>query len=184
MRITGGDVKGRTFHFPSRSHSRPTSDFLREALFNLLGFPEDQLFLDLFAGSGSVGLEALSRKAKRVVFVEKNKSLAGVIRKNIMLCGYSDKSMIVAHDVRIALRDLCAKQYLFDIVFADPPYHQGLISETLRIMKQYPILNKNGSIILQHSMKEPYGILPDGMILIDQRTYGENILTFIKDDRA
>lgn len=180
MRITGGEAKGRTFHFPSRSNSRPTSDFLRETLFNLTGFPEDQFFLDLFAGSGSVGLEALSRKAKKVVFVEKSKSLAGIIRENVSLCGYSEKSLVVAADIQYALRDLCGKQNRFDIVFADPPYHQGLISETLKLLGQYAVLQEAGIIILQHSQKEQPEVLPEGMYLADQRKYGENILTFVR----
>ncbi len=180
MRITGGETKGRTFHFPSKSNSRPTSDFLREALFNLLGFPEDQLFLDLFAGSGSVGLEALSRYAKTVVFVEKSKSLAAIIRENASLCGYSEKCRIIAADVQSTLRDLYGKQYQFDIIFADPPYHQGLIAETLRLLGKYRILQKDGVIILQHSQKEQPESLPEGMYLADQRKYGENILTFVR----
>jgi 16S rRNA (guanine966-N2)-methyltransferase len=76
MRIIGGEAKGRTLHFPSGSKERPTSDFLREALFNLLGPLQNKTFLDLFAGSGSVGLEAASRGAQGVFFVEKNKQLA------------------------------------------------------------------------------------------------------------
>lgn len=180
MRITGGEAKGRTFHFPSKSSSRPTSDFLREALFNLLGFPEDKIFLDLFAGSGSVGLEALSRKARNAVFVEKSKQLSGIIRGNASLCGYSEKCLIIAADVKSALRELCSKQYQFDIIFADPPYHQGLIEETLKLLGQCPILQEDGFIILQHSPKEQPQDLPEGMYLADQRKYGDNILTFVR----
>jgi 16S rRNA (guanine966-N2)-methyltransferase len=180
MRITGGEAKGRTFHFPPKSSSRPTSDFLREAVFNILGFPENQHFLDLYAGSGSVGLEALSRRAKNVVFVEKSKPLASIIRQNIALCGFSEKSLIIANDVQSALRDLCNKQRRFDILFADPPYHQGLIEETLRWLEKYPVLQKDGIIILQHSRKEQPVNWPDGMHLADQRKYGENILSFVR----
>ena len=184
MRITGGDVKGRIIQSPTGSNSRPTSDFLRETLFNILGLPEDRIFLDLFAGSGSVGLEALSRKAKQIVFVEKSKSLAGIIRKNVALCGFQQKSLVIASDVQDALRDLCIRHFQFDIVFADPPYHHGLISDTLMLLHKFPVLQKDGIIILQHSQKETPIELPDGLCLDDQRKYGENILTFIKDGRA
>ena len=180
MRITGGESRGRTFNFPSQSTSRPTSDFLRETLFNLLGEISDQNFLDLFAGSGSVGLEALSRKARKVFFVEKNKSLSGIIARNVEACGYSDKSMIIATDFQSALRGLYEKKYRFDTVFSDPPYNQGLIEKTLTQLFKYPLLKKDGIIVLQHSVKEKPSTLPAGMFLTDQRKYGENLLTFVR----
>jgi len=178
MRITGGESKGRTLIFPSRSTSRPTSDFLRETLFNLLGDISEQYFLDLFAGSGSVGLEALSRKAKKVVFVEKNKALSDIIVRNVNACGYSDKSLVIDTDFQSALRGLFEKQYRFDVIFSDPPYHQGLIEETLRQLVKFPLLLKNGVIVLQHSGREKPSELPEGVFITDQRKYGENILTF------
>jgi len=182
MRITGGESKGRKFNFPSRSTSRPTSDFLRETLFNLLGTVSEQTFLDIFAGSGSVGLEALSREAKKVVFIEKNRSLAGVIRENTETCGYSDKTIVVTADFQSAVRDLFAKNYRFDVIFSDPPYNQGLIAETLNQLNKYMLLYKDGVIVLQHSEREKPSDLPVGMYLTDQRKYGENILTFIRMD--
>ncbi len=154
---------------------------MREALYNILGNLFEQCLLDLYAGSGSVGLEALSRGAKEVVFVEKDKKLAGIIQSNITMCGYSEKSLIVASDVHVALRDLSAGGRRFDIIFADPPYHQGLISETLSLLGKYRVLRSDGTVILQHFFKEPLRDLPEGMHLEDQRKYGENILSFLKD---
>jgi len=180
MRITGGESKGRTLNFPSRSTSRPTSDFLRETLFNLLGDISGQNFLDLFAGSGSVGLEALSRKARKVVFVEKNKSLSGIILRNVSSCGYADKSVVISTDFQIALRGFFEKQCRFDVIFSDPPYHQGLIEETLKQLVKFPLLLKDGIIVLQHSDKEKPSELPDGIFITDQRKYGENFLTFAR----
>ena len=180
MRISGGEAKGRTLNFPSRSNQRPTTDFLREALFNLLRLPTDQSFLDLFAGSGSVGLEALSRKAKNVTFVENNKSLVGVIHKNILLCGYSEKCQIIHADIQLALRDLYRRKCKFNAVFADPPYNQGLIGETLKVLNEYPVLQEEGTIILQHSIREQLTPLTNQWFLMDQRKYGDNLLTFIR----
>jgi 16S rRNA (guanine966-N2)-methyltransferase len=180
MRICGGEAKGRTLNFPSGSTQRPTSDFLREALFNLLGSSEDQFYLDLFAGSGSVGLEAASRRAKTVVLVEKSKSLIGVIRDNVSLCGYSEKCLLIHADIQLALRDLYKKKYRFDVVFADPPYNQGFIGETIKLLKEYLVLKDNGIIVFQHSTREQLPLLPDGWFLADQRKYGDNLLTFIR----
>ncbi len=184
MRICGGEAKGRTLNFPSRSTQRPTTDFLREALFNLLGSPEDQCFLDLFAGSGSVGLEALSRKAKAVTFVEKSKVLIGVIHENASLCVCSEKCRIIHADIKSALRDLYRKECRFNVIFADPPYNQGFISETLKVLKEYPVLQEGGILVLQHSTRELLTPLTDGWFVADQRKYGDNLLTFIRMDNA
>jgi len=180
MRISGGEAKGRTLIFPSRSTQRPTTDFLRQAIFNLLGLPVDQNFLDLFAGSGSVGLEALSRHAKMVVFVEKSKVLIGVIRENVSSCGYSEKCVVIHADIQSALRDLYRKKCRFNVIFADPPYNQGLIGETLKGLKEYPVLQEGGIIVLQHSIREQLAPLSDGWSVTDQRKYGDNLLTFIR----
>lgn len=182
MRISGGEVKGRALNFPSRSAQRPTTDFLRETLFNILVLPADQCFLDIFAGSGSVGLEAASRKAKKITFIEKSKVLIGVIRENISLCGYSEKCQIIHADIRSALRDLHKKKCKFGVIFADPPYSQGFIGKTISLLKEYPVLQEEGIIILQHSVREPLNQLPDGWFVTDERKYGDNLLTFIRMD--
>ncbi len=180
MRITGGNLKGRTLRFPSRSASRPTTDFLREALFNLLEPQTDRSFLDLYAGSGAVGLEAASRGAKPVVFVEKSPKLIGVIRENVSLCGCSEQSRIIHNDVASALRALCDQPCRFDVVFADPPYCRGYIGEALKVLQSCPVMEKGGTLVLQHSMREPLPMLPGRWRVENRRKYGENLLTFIR----
>ena len=184
MRISGGEAKGRTIKFPSQSTQRPTTDFLREALFNILELPTDQHILDLFAGSGSVGLEALSRQAKSVTFVEKNKILVDVIRENVSMCGYSEKSLLLQADVQSALRDLYKKKCRYDVIFADPPYNQGLIGDTISWLAKYPVWQEGGIIVLQHSIREQLPELLDGWSVEDQRKYGDNYLSFIRMDTA
>jgi len=184
MRITGGKARGKMLLFPSGSKERPTTDFLREALFNLTGSLNEKTFLDLFAGSGSVGLEAASRDARQVVLVESNQKLAGVIRKNIPNGFQDGRLTIMAADVAFALRDLFRKQCSFDIIFADPPYHRGLVAVTLELLGKYPVLAEGGILVMQHSVKEP---IPETVLGIfhrtDQRKYGENALTFFKMER-
>ena len=181
MRIIGGKVKGRTLHFPSGSKERPTSDFLREALFNLLGSLQDKTFLDLFAGSGSVGLEAASRGAQVVYFVEKNKNLVEIIKKNIQTCCLDNKCRIIAGDIEFGLRDLFRKKYEFDIIFADPPYNRDLVGATLKFLSKYQVLRKDGVVVIQHSIKENFTEFVDNNIYqTDQRKYGDNALTFLK----
>ena len=181
MRIIGGKAKGRTLHFPSGSKERPTSDFLREALFNLLGYLQNKTFLDLFAGSGSVGLEAASRGAQGVYFVEKNKHLVEVIKKNIQKCCLDKNCRIIAGDIEFGLRDLFRKKNEFDIIFADPPYSQDLVEETLKSLSKYNVLKEDGVIVIQHSIKENFTeIIDDNIYQTDQRKYGDNALTFLK----
>ena len=180
MRIIGGEAKGRTLHFPSKSKERPPSDFLREALFNLLGSLQDKTFLDLFAGSGSVGLEAASRGAQDVYFVEKNKHLVEVIKKNIQTCCLDKNCRIIAGDIEFGLRDLIRKKYEFDIIFADPPYNRDLVEETLMFLRKYHVLKEDGVIVIQHSIKETFSDLDDNIYQTDRRKYGDNALTFLK----
>jgi 16S rRNA (guanine966-N2)-methyltransferase len=184
MRITGGEAKGRTLRFPSGSKERPTSDFLREAIFNLLGSLEGNTFLDLFSGSGSVGLEAASRGAKEIYFIEKDKRLAGIIEKNVQNCHLDKNFFVMAGDIENGLRDLFRKKIKFDIIFADPPYNRSLVATTLNLLKKYQILKEEGFIVIQHSFKENYTEFPvDNLNLADQRKYGENALTFFKMER-
>ena len=187
MRIIGGMAKGRMLNFPAGSKDRPTSDFLREALLNLLGDVVDKLFLDLFAGSGSVGLEAASRGAKEVCFIEKDKILASIAQKNIDSCGFENKCRVINADVRSGLSDLCKKNCKFDIVFADPPYNKGLVETTIKLLKKYPVFKQDALIVIQHSTREDLNsVLAESVSgetvwqQIDQRKYGDNAISFLK----
>jgi 16S rRNA (guanine(966)-N(2))-methyltransferase RsmD len=181
MRIIGGEVKGRILSFPSRSKERPTSDFLRETLFNLLGPLQGKIFLDLFAGSGSVGLEAASRGAGEVYLIEKNKNLIEVIKNNIQTCSLEQKCRVIGSDVAIGLSDLFKKKYEFDVVFADPPYNRNLTGRTLTSLNKYRVLREGGVVVIQHSAKENCSeLLDENIYQIKQKKYGENALTFFK----
>ncbi|HUN55422.1 MAG TPA: 16S rRNA (guanine(966)-N(2))-methyltransferase RsmD [Smithella sp.] len=181
MRIIGGKARGRKLLFPPGSKERPTSDFLREALFNILGSLEEKMFLDLFAGSGSVGLEAVSRGAQKVHFVEKNKDLAALIKKNIQTCCFDNNCNIIAKDIEHGLSDLFKNKCEVDIIFADPPYNRNLIGTTLNLLSKYQILKEDGVVVIQHSIKESFtGAMDHNIYLTDQRKYGDNALTFLK----
>jgi 16S rRNA (guanine966-N2)-methyltransferase len=181
MRIIGGKAKGRKLLFPPGSKERPTSDFLREALFNILGSLEEKIFIDLFAGSGSVGLEAVSRGAQEVYFVDKNKYLVAIVKKNIQTCCFDKNCSIIAKDIEYGLDELFKKKCKVDIIFADPPYNRNLVGTTLNLLNKYQILKEDGVVVIQHSIKESFTETADNnMYLTDQRKYGENALTFLK----
>jgi len=180
MRITGGEAKGRTLYFPAGSKERPTSDFLRETLFNLLDSVEEKSFLDLYAGSGSVGLEAASRGAKEVYFVEKNIKLAANIEKNIQSCLFEKKCYVITKDIKQGLSDLFKKKYKIDIIFADPPYSRNLVQTTLDLLNKYQVIGDNSLFIIQHSTREIFTGNANNIFMTDQRKYGDNALTFFK----
>jgi 16S rRNA (guanine966-N2)-methyltransferase len=184
MRIIGGKAKGRTLHFPPGSKERPTSDFLREALFNILGSMQEKSFLDLFAGSGSVGLEAASRGAQKVYFVEKSKSLVEIIKKNIQKCCLEENCSVIAADIEYGLSDLFKNKCEADIIFIDPPYSRDMVGTTLDLLNKYHIFKEDVVVVIQHSIKENFaGSMDNNIHLKDQRKYGENVLTFLKMER-
>ena len=181
MRIIGGKAKGRILKFPATSKERPTSDFLRETLFNLLGSLEGKSFLDLFAGSGSVGIEAASRGAKEVVLIEGNRKIASFLQANIAACGMSKECRVITRNVADGLDDLFKNKYKFDFIFADSPYGRGLVEKTLVLLKNNPVWAEKSVIIIQHPAREDVALLLDEKtILEDQRKYGDNVLTFLK----
>ncbi len=181
MRISGGEAKGRQLFLPKGYPVRPTADVVKEALFSILRSVSDCSFLDLFAGSGSVGIEALSRGAAKVVFVERNKVLAHAVADNLGRCGFADRADVLAADVKTGIRILTEKQAVFDLVFADPPYDTGFIALTLQSLAGSSILAREGTVILQHSVREEaQGAEDMRFVLTDQRRYGDTLLSFLK----
>jgi len=125
MRISGGESKGRSIKPPAHKGLRPTSDKVREALFSILAdsVPEAS-FLELFAGTGAVGIEALSRGAARAVFVDLSVKASRLIRENLDTTGYRERAAVVTKDVPAFLKNDATVMGPFDIVFLDPPYHE------------------------------------------------------------
>lgn len=165
---------------------RPSQDKVRKALFDILGNIEGLSFLELFAGTGAVGIEALSYGAKEVVFVEKDRKCVKAIKENLSVLGFSPACRqagvlrVLGLEVFEAISKLVKEKVKFDIVFLDPPYYQGLAKKTLQTLSDYDILAPNGFIIVQHFKKD---ILPDAwgdLISFRQARYGDTVLTFYK----
>ena len=168
MRVIAGAHKGRRLQAPKGSETRPTSDRVREALFSILGDVEGLRVLDLYAGSGALGIEALSRGAREVVFVESGRRAAEVIRANLRALGDPD-AIIWVGDALAYLRRADADAP-FDLVFADPPYSSatqvgGELSELLP-----PLLTQNALTVTESDKRAP---LPLDLPLVDERTYGD-----------
>ncbi|OPX84191.1 MAG: Ribosomal RNA small subunit methyltransferase D [Pelotomaculum sp. PtaB.Bin104] len=158
---------------------RPTSDRVKEALFNILGVLVDRSrFLDLFAGTGNVGIEALSRGAETTVFVEKKVQNIQIIRQNLSITGLAAKSRLICSSVDQALLMLGREGQKFDIIFVDPPYHKDLVPGTLEGIVKNDLLIREGMVIIESSKKD---LLPQEMLflmLARQEYYGDNVLSF------
>lgn len=183
MRIIGGVHGGRKLHTPSGRHIRPTSDRVKEALFSILaGSVAGAAVLDLFAGTGSLALEALSRGAAEAVCVEADKRALAVLRKNVRTVGLEETVRILPQRVQRALPVLGAEGCEFDIVFLDPPYKKGLVVRTVELLSKYSIVSKKGLIAAEHSQEELKELQSlAGFSAVSRREYGSTALTFLVD---
>ncbi len=183
MHIISGIYKGKALEAPH--NIRPTEDRIRKALFDIINDVEDLVILELFAGSGAVGLEALSLGAKEVVFVENDRASLGAIQKNINNLGVnkpdSNKKTEVIHKDAIEIIPLIFKNNKkFDLVFADPPYYQGLTEKTLQSIALYDILSELGLLVLQHFKKDFAPESAGNLKLFKQAKYGDSLLSFYR----
>jgi len=179
MRIISGTARGRRLRAVRGRETRPTSDRVKETLFNILGDRVvDASFLDLFAGSGDVGIEALSRGAERAVFVESSRRAAQVIRENLASCGISSGYLVLCKTVASALTLLEGRGERFDLIFLDPPYASTLAAETLEKISQGTLLRPGGLVVAEHHHKtllaDEYGWLRR----IRRKLIGETALSF------
>ena len=179
MRITGGRARGRKIHVPKSDKIRVTSDRIRESLFNILPSMDGALFLDIFAGSGSVGIEALSRGSAGVTFIEKETLHARELGKNLKLCGFEEPCEVLILPAEHGIRMLSRCRRLFDVIFADPPYDRGLVSETLNMLGTCDLISNEGTVVMEHSFREKVADTDD-LVLTDQRRYGDTVLSFLQ----
>ena len=179
MRITGGLTRGRKIYAPKSDKIRVTSDRVRESLFDILLSMEGTLFLDIFAGSGSVGIEALSRGSAGATFIEKETLHAKVLEKNLKLCGFEESCEVLILSAENGTRMLSGRRRRFDIVFADPPYDRGLVSETLCMIGKCDLISEEGVVVMEHSFRENI-VDRDDFVLTDQRRYGDTMLSFFQ----
>lgn len=187
MRIISGICRGRNLRAPGpgagKSGIRPTADRVREALFSILGDrPRGARVLDLYAGTGALGLEAMSRGAASAVFVDNGEAALGLVRKNVELCGFTEKTLVLRRDLTrfpAFLQELCPAGG-FELIFLDPPYRQGLVDRFLRDLAELPLLARDGLLVAE----EAAGVEPaaggPGLVLADRRSYGDTAIWFYR----
>lgn len=178
MRVISGFAKGRKLKSSTKHILRPTSDRVKETLFNILAHKIQEVrFLDLFAGTGSIGIEALSRGAQNSVFVEKEASLADLIRKNAQDCGFVNFEVINC-DVLRALSSLQNQRRRFDIIFIDPPYRSDLALRTLEMLAEIDLFDDEHLVIVEHSRQLPEQIVALSLQRIVK--FGDTFLSFYR----
>jgi len=181
LRIISGDLRGKKLHPIRGTVIRPTADRLRESIFNILSFQiRDAVVLDLFAGTGALGIEALSRGAEYAVFVEKHKDALAVIEQNLRSCRLEDRAKIIRWDIASNLNCLSSSDSrLFNLIFMDPPYNRNLISETLRHLHRSRCLEKGATVVVEHAPPEPVPENIAEFVIADQRKYGKTLVSFL-----
>lgn len=179
MRIISGNARGTKLYTLEGNNTRPTLDRVKEALFNKINFQlEEAIVLDLFAGSGALGLEALSRGAKIAYFGENSHQAAKVIEKNIYKTKMQDKAKLIIKDYKKVLEEV--KQIKFDIIFLDPPYETNYDIEAIELVLKDNLLKDNGFIVLETDSNEKENKIKTLNIKIDDvRKYGRVKLLFL-----
>ena len=194
MRVIAGALGGRKLIAPRGLATRPTTDRVREALFSVLSSVEGARVLDLYAGTGALGIEALSRGAASAVFVESARPAAAALRENLTSLGLQNKARVITDPVARAVarlahsagapspggltHDTSEGPARFDLVFADPPYDD--VDEALVALESLvPVLDPAARIVLEHSSRRPPAAMSEALTLVRTRTYGDTALAFL-----
>lgn len=178
MRILTGSYKGKKLKV-GKSGIRPTRALVRSAIFNILGEKiNDAVVLDMFAGTGAMGIESLSRGARFCIFMEKNPT---ALLKNIKALDLNDRIKVIKLDFRPGLKKLRGMK--FDLVFIDPPYRTEYLNEALELLYFYHLLKEESTIVIEYSYFNPCSII-EGYEIIKEKQYGDTIVSFLKLKRS
>ena len=179
LRIIAGKHKGLHLDGPKGKRVRPTADRVREAIFNILGYDLSELWvLDLFAGTGAMGLEALSRGAAFVVMVDQHPAAIRLIGRNLTACGNPENVRVQKLDLRRGLKSLTSQDYSFDLVFLDPPYGRGLTQRCLEHLGSGKILNEAATVVSEHASEENLSSIYGCLHRQSMRVYGNTGVSF------
>ena len=180
MRVIAGSARRVSLKTLEGMNTRPTQDRIKETLFNMLQYDlADCTFLDLFAGSGGIGIEALSRGAKTAVFVEQNADAVQIVRENLKATRLEDRAVVMHTDALTALKRLEGK-YRFDYIIMDPPYNHELERQMLEYLTGSELIDKQSTIIIETSLETSFDYLESlGFVLEKNKTYKTNKHMFV-----
>ena len=178
MRIISGSARGRNIEAPKGRDTRPTIDRVREAIFGMIQFDvENALVLDLFAGSGALGLEAVSRGAERAFFVDNDRAACGVVARNLASLGFSNSAEVYLGDCFSMIERLSKTGVRFSIIFIDPPYQSGLYEKALCALIDFGLLDDGCILILEHPKKLEISIDDPRFFKGKPHSYGDIAVT-------
>lgn len=180
MRVISGTARGCNLKAPEGMDTRPTTDRIKETLFNIIA-PDlmECRFLDLFSGTGAIGIEALSRGAEKAVFVDYSSESRKIIEYNLSHTKLIEKAKVYTEKVSVIIEKLAKENQKFDIIFMDPPYKKGLAEETLNLIKEKNILSQDGYIIVEHETSGEL-IVPKEFEIFKEKIYKKTTMTFIE----
>jgi 16S rRNA (guanine966-N2)-methyltransferase len=180
LRVIAGELRGRNLHTVAGLATRPTADRTREAIFNILGPGiRGAHVLDLFAGTGAFGIEALSRGAASALFIEMDRQALAVLARNIQGCGLAERAAAIRWDAARNLDCLRHRDPLFRLVFMDPPYRQSLVAPALSHLHSARCLAPSARLVVEHGRDDPLPEPGDAYLLHDQRRYGKTLVSFL-----
>ena len=180
IRIISGERRGKKLHSVPGLLTRPTADRVRESIFNIIGDRvRDTRVLDLFAGTGILGIEALSRGAEFALFVDDHSKPITVIKKNLAACHYESRSRVLQLDLSRAEKRMSVFEGKFQLAFMDPPYDQHLIAPMLSWLHQEAVLASGALVVAEHGVASPSFEPLAPFILADQRKYGKTLVSFL-----
>jgi len=182
MRLIAGEAKGRRLRVPRGLRVRPSGARLRESAFGILEHRDaisGSRVLDLFAGVGALGLEALSRGAAHLTAVEKERDVARVLSENVTHCGFQDRAEVRTESARRALESLSGRVPAFDLVLVDPPYRLGLVPDVLADLLRLGLVADGGRVLIEHARDESVAP-PAGYEVEVERRCGDSLLTLLQ----
>lgn len=181
MRVISGKARGLKLNTPKNNDVRPTTDRVKESLFNMINpYIMESDILDLFAGTGSLGIECLSRGANKCVFVDNSKESISIIKSNIKKARVENESIVINSDFKSVIHSLSLKNERFDVIFMDPPYYKDMFNDALRGIDENNLLKEDGIIVVEHDTKDKF---PDNILRLyksREKKYGNTTLTFYK----
>jgi len=183
MRVIAGEARGRKLLAPRDERIRPTADRVKEALFSMLtsrlGDFGGMRVLDIFAGTGNLGIEALSRGAEYAVFIDSHRESADIVRKNLEITRYAGKGKVIVQDAAAALKRLSRDEAPFHLVFLDPPYHGGQTQAILAALADSPLIDRGTTVVAEFAKKEriptEFGTLQES----ERRSYGDTTISLL-----
>ena len=177
MRVTTGKYRGRKLIENKYDHIRPTADVVKQAVFNKLAFVVlDSRVLDLFCGTGALGIEAISRGASEVVFADKDPRSVALTKSNLKNLGVVEKHRVITGDYKNVIKMLSGQN--FDIIILDPPYQSGVYEDAIQKIYDSKLLSDDGIIVCEHNQKDEFNFVP--FEVVDEKVYGIKKISYLK----